>query len=561
MTNLPLNNPRYRKSLRQATSNNPPSLLHILLTPTSQNPYNRRQNLRESTQGSRSGPTLQSSISFTTFLLSLFAASIGFLAFHQLTPPNSPLPLELNMPPSSSPRQGWKGNLTLDQEAKLKEFWTQLLTISGRLDKKPSETPDPDGTPQRKPSQQHEEDPSKKKKRFTFFGGRKASESGTGSSDAAADADDKHGQTKEFKAALAEQTPEQLRETIWAFTKADDPDALLLRFLRARKWDVHAALVMMISTNRWRSHEVHLDDDLLGKGEEHYRNQSYNASGPTRKLAEDFMAQLRMGKSFVHGTDREGRPICYVRVRLHKGGEFGEESLEKLTVYTIETTRMMLRAPVDTAVIVFDMTGFSMANMDYTPVKFMIKVFEANYPESLGAILVHRSPWLFHSIWNIIRGWLDPVVAAKVHFTNDVKDVSAFIEPSHVLKELGGEEDWEYEYVEPVAGENRLMQTGGEEWREGGNEKDRLERERWEIVGQFEEETARWARGEGGDDRTSKREELIQRLGTNYWALDPFVRARSYYDRTGVIGKHGAINMYPPTSLGNARAKPAEEKS
>lgn len=41
------------------------------------------------------------------------------------------------------------------------------------------------------------------------------------------------------------------------------------------------------------------------------------------------------------------------------------------------------------------MTGFSMANMDYTPVKFMIKCFEANYPESLGAVLVHNAPWIF----------------------------------------------------------------------------------------------------------------------------------------------------------------------
>ena len=41
------------------------------------------------------------------------------------------------------------------------------------------------------------------------------------------------------------------------------------------------------------------------------------------------------------------------------------------------------------------MTGFSMANMDYTPVKFMIKCFEANYPESLGVVLVHKAPWVF----------------------------------------------------------------------------------------------------------------------------------------------------------------------
>ncbi len=44
------------------------------------------------------------------------------------------------------------------------------------------------------------------------------------------------------------------------------------------------------------------------------------------------------------------------------------------------------------------MTGFSMANMDYTPVKFMIKCFEANYPESLGAVLVHKAPWIFQGM-------------------------------------------------------------------------------------------------------------------------------------------------------------------
>ena len=27
----------------------------------------------------------------------------------------------------------------------------------------------------------------------------------------------------------------------------------------------------------------------------------------------------------------------------------------------------------------------------------MIKCFEANYPESLGVVLVHKSPWIFQS--------------------------------------------------------------------------------------------------------------------------------------------------------------------
>jgi hypothetical protein len=32
---------------------------------------------------------------------------------------------------------------------------------------------------------------------------------------------------------------------------------------------------------------------------------------------------------------------------------------------------------------------------DYAPLKFIIKCFEANYPESLGVVLVHKAPWVF----------------------------------------------------------------------------------------------------------------------------------------------------------------------
>jgi hypothetical protein len=35
--------------------------------------------------------------------------------------------------------------------------------------------------------------------------------------------------------------------------------------------------------------------------------------------------------------------------------------------------------------------------MEYPPVKFIIKCFEANYPESLGVLLIHNAPWVFSS--------------------------------------------------------------------------------------------------------------------------------------------------------------------
>ena len=70
------------------------------------------------------------------------------------------------------------------------------------------------------------------------------------------DGDDKYSQTKEFKEALATSTPQEIHDTFWKMVKADHPDALFLRFLRARKWDVNKALVMLVATMRWRNKEL-----------------------------------------------------------------------------------------------------------------------------------------------------------------------------------------------------------------------------------------------------------------------------------------------------------------
>jgi CRAL/TRIO domain len=64
---------------------------------------------------------------------------------------------------------------------------------------------------------------------------------------------------------------------------------------------------------------------------------------------------------------------------------------------------------------------------------------------------------LILGIWNIIKGWLDPVVASKIHFTRSVADLEQFIPKSQIVKELEGDDQWEYKYVEPVPGENDIM--------------------------------------------------------------------------------------------------------
>ncbi|KAJ8608941.1 hypothetical protein MRB53_039380 [Persea americana] len=151
-------------------------------------------------------------------------------------------------------------------------------------------------------------------------------------------------------------------------------------------------------------------------------------------------------------------------------------------------------------------------------------------------------PWIFHSFWNIIKGWLDPVVASKVHFTKTPADLATFIEPRNIPKELDGEEDWEYHYVPPVPGENDRMKDV--------KTRDEILKVRQRMVDEYEQLTGVWCRKEGVSEEDAqklqeRRRQVAEDMRINYWKLDPYVRARTWYDRTGVISEGGVIDMYP----------------
>ena len=213
---------------------------------------------------------------------------------------------------------GTVGNLTPEQEVKLREFWTLALKAFGiNLD-----SPDQSGSQTQ----------------------------GGLASIALSAGDDKHGQSKEFQQALADMSADEFRTTYWNMVKHDNPDSLFLRFLRARKWDVKKAFIMFISTIRWRSKEIQVDNDVMKNGEGFALKQSQSSDPVEKKKGEDFLFQMRKGKSYLHGVDKAGRPICVVRVRLHKASDQSEEALQRYTVYLIESTRMMLAPPIETAV-------------------------------------------------------------------------------------------------------------------------------------------------------------------------------------------------------------------
>ncbi|KAJ5562126.1 hypothetical protein N7461_000887 [Penicillium sp. DV-2018c] len=349
---------------------------------------------------------------------------------------------------------------------------------------------------------------------------------------------------KSMEKILSGMTPRDMTFVLLKMIKQEHPDSLLLRFLRARKWDVGKAFAMMASNILWRK-EAEVDEEILPRGEEFAlkQSQSATATAKEKKDGADFINQLKSGKSYLHGFDRQGRPVNYVRVKIHKPGAQSEEALERYILHVIESTRLTVAPPIETGTIVFDLTGFSLSNMDFPPVKFILKCFEANYPESLGQLLIHNAPWVFSGIWKLIHGWMDPVVASKVHFTRSIADLDKFIPRNSIPKEFGGDEDWTYEYVEPAENENEVMKDT--------ETRDSIMYDRMMIGIRMLAVTAAWVsassatngkrEGSKVEELASRREAVIDELRVNYWKIDPYIRARALIDRTGMLAPGGVL--------------------
>ncbi|RJE25858.1 CRAL TRIO domain protein [Aspergillus sclerotialis] len=431
---------------------------------------------------------------------------------------------------------GYLGNLSQTQESNLQQFWSILLkswdadAVNG--------TSSAEATPTSPTSSKS----SKGFRRFSLLGSSQPQteeELPSLGENLQSKLKEENATAEEIKSVqrvLAKLRGEELRRAYLSLLKQDHPDALLLRFLRAENFNVVKAYIKFIKALHWRVKEYNVDE-VMSKGELHAVEQSKRPdSSPEKAYGDGFVVQLNTGKGDLHGCDREGRPISIVRVRFHSPNAQNEKSLNDYIVHSIETVRLLLAQPVENITLIFDLTGFSLSNWDFAAMKFVINSFQENYPESLGLMLIYNAPWIFSGFWKLLQPLLDPVVASKVQFVNGADDLKSFIPSEHILKELGGDEDREYKYVDPDPKENEKVKDTAT--------RDSIIAERNQLGEEFSKVTSAWVSAKA-DSETARRDELIEQLRVNYWKLDPYIRAKSLLDRIGVIQEGGKIVFYP----------------
>ncbi|KAJ5224660.1 uncharacterized protein N7469_008163 [Penicillium citrinum] len=441
---------------------------------------------------------------------------------------------------------GYVGNLTSSQEQNLRDFWRILMQSWG------ADIPNPKTASN---ASTHSSGSTQPRRRL--FSISRAPTQPT-EVETAAIPSQLHSSLKELNAGpneiktinslLSKLSGDRLRSAYLTVLKQDHPDALLLRFLRAEKWNVPKAWVKFVSSLNWRVNEYHIDEEVLMKGElYHVEKSRAKEDSAEKKDGEGFVLQLKTGKGYFHGKDKFGRPICVVRVRTHDPNSATKKGLNDYIVQCIETVRLVMVPPVDTMTIVFDLTSFSLSNWDFPPVKFIIEIFQESYPESLGAMIFYNAPWIFSGKFqetleisdfgsSSMVFWI-PWLPRRFTSLAVLENYNKSFQRDGLSRSWGGSEDWEYEYVEPEPNENdRLLDT---------ESRDAILTERESLGDELFRLTASLVSNPEDSASQGRRDETIKQLRDNYWVLDPYIRARTLLDRTGVLQEGGKVDFYP----------------
>ncbi|KAF2835824.1 SEC14 cytosolic factor [Patellaria atrata CBS 101060] len=211
----------------------------------------------------------------------------------------------------------------------------------------------------------------------------------------------------------------------------------MLRFLRARKFNVELSKQMFIDSEKWRS-------EFGGGVENLVRTFDYKEKPKV----------FQYYPQYYHKTDKDGRPV-YIE-------QLGKVDLTAM--YKITTEERMIqnlvceyekmadpRLPaccrkaghlLETSCSIMDLkgVGISKASSVYGYLGKVSAISQNYYPERLGKLYVINAPWGFGAVFNFVKRFLDPVTVEKIHIlgTGYEKELLAQIPKENLPTAFGG---------------------------------------------------------------------------------------------------------------------------
>ncbi|KAF7698182.1 SEC14-like protein 1 [Silurus meridionalis] len=214
-------------------------------------------------------------------------------------------------------------------------------------------------------------------------------------------------------------------------------DQHVLRFLRSRDFNVEKAREALCHTLTWR--KQHQVDLLLDSW-----------------ICPQLLHEYYTGGWHYH--DKDGLPLYILRLgQMDTKGlvrALGEESLLRHVLSIneeglkrCEESTIIFGKPISCWTCLVDLEGLNMRHLWRPGIKALlriIEVVEANYPETLGRLLIVRAPRVFPVLWTLISPFIDENTRKKflIYAGNDYQDSGGlvdYIDREFIPDFLGGD--------------------------------------------------------------------------------------------------------------------------
>lgn len=190
-----------------------------------------------------------------------------------------------------------------------------------------------------------------------------------------------------------------------------DIDAFILRFLKARNFNVSVAESMLRGYLTWRS--------------------DYRVDDICKVVRFPWISQLRhLYPHGYHGVDRTGRPVYIERIgQVDITSVLDQVSLRWLISYWVQQYEYLQQVILPSCSIaagcriqqnltILDLSGLSYSRFFSSQFRntlhYLAKLSQNFYPELLGSMIIVNPPTLFAPLWALLKSLLDQATVSKI---------------------------------------------------------------------------------------------------------------------------------------------------